>query len=234
MKKFIYGKSEYKYYLDKQERKTFALIISPSMSIILKTPLETKNKEINDFLKRKVFWIDKQLDFFKNFKKKVSKKEYVSGESFLYLGRRYMLKVEKSKNNKVFLKQGKIFIFSNKLKDQKFNKELLDKWFKEKMEKVFQERFEEILKKFDYDFAPELKTRKMSKRWGSYHSNGKVILNPLLIHATKKQIDYVITHELCHVKHQNHSKDFYGLMKQKFSKWELEKQKLENLIFNEF
>lgn len=55
MKKFIYGKSEYKYHLDKRERKTFALTISPNMSIVLKAPLEVKQNEVEKFLKRKAF-----------------------------------------------------------------------------------------------------------------------------------------------------------------------------------
>lgn len=234
MKKFIYGKKEYDYHLDLHERKSFALSINPSMAIILKAPLKTKNKEVESFLKRKVFWIDKQLDFFKNFKRKVSKKEYISGESFLYLGRRYMLKIVKSEKNKVSLKQGKIFIFSVAPENQDLNKKLLDGWFKKKIDKVFNERFEIVLSKFDYNFTPELKVRKMSKRWGSYHTSKKVILNPLLIHGTKRQIDYVLTHEFCHIEHKNHSREFYNLMKKKFPKWELEKEKMENLIFNEF
>lgn len=234
MKKFVYGKTEYKYHLDLERRKTFALSISPSMAIILKAPLDVGKKEAEKFLEKKAFWIDKQLKFFANFKKTKSKKEYISGESFLYLGRRYMLKVYKSKDNKVVLRKGKLTILSSKSKNQKFNKELLDEWFFVKMNKVFIERLEEVLRRFNYNFVPELKIRKMSKRWGSYHSNNKIILNPLLIHATKSQIDYVLMHELCHAEHKNHSKEFYDSLKSVCPKWEIEKQRLENLIFNEF
>ncbi len=234
MKKFIYGKTEYKYILDLQNRKTFALTISPSMDIILKAPLGVNEAEAEKFLEKKAFWIDKQLKFFSNFKKRKIEKEYISGESFLYLGRRYMLKVLKSDDDKVVLRKGKITILSTKPKNQKFNKELLDEWFEAKMKKVYVERLEVILQNFNYNFVPELKIRKMSKRWGSYHSDGKIILNSLLIHASKKQIDYVISHELCHVKHKKHNRKFYNLLEQKFPKWELEKNKLENLIFNEF
>ncbi len=234
MRKFIYGKTEYKYHLDLGKRKTFALSISPSMAIILKAPLDVGKKEAEKFLEKKAFWIDKQLKFFANFKKTKAKKEYISGEAFLYLGRRYMLKVYKSKEDKVIIRKGRLTILSSKPKNQKFNKELLNEWFEIKMNKVFMERLEEILQKFKYKFVPEIKIRKMSKRWGSYHSDDKIILNPLLIHATKSQIDYVLIHELCHVKHKNHSKEFYGLLKRKCPKWELEKERLENLIFNEF
>ncbi len=234
MKKFIYGKTEYKYFLDLQKRKTFALVISPSMDIILKAPFDIKKKEAEKFLEKKVFWIDKQLKFFANFKKTKSKKEYIPGESFLYLGRRYMLKIYKSKEDKVVLRKGKLTILSSKSKNQKFNKELLKEWFEGKMKKVYTERLGVVLQNFEYASIPKLKIRKMAKRWGSYYSGGKIILNTLLIHATKKQIDYVISHELCHIKYRKHNKEFYDLLEKKFPKWEMEKQKLENLIFNEF
>ena len=234
MRKFVYGKTKYKYHLDLQKRKTFSLSINPSMAIILKAPLDAGKKEVEKFLEKKAFWIDKQLNFFANFKKTRIKKEYVSGESFLYLGRRYMLKVHKSKEDRVVLRKGRLTILSSKPKNQQFNKELLDRWFNTRMNKIFVERLKEVLQKFDYKFVPEIKIRKMSKRWGSYHNNSKIIINPLLIHATKSQIDYVFIHELCHVEHKNHSKKFYGLLKRKCPKWELEKQQLENLIFNEF
>jgi len=234
MRKFVYGKTKYKYHLDLRKRKTFALSINPNMAIILKAPLDVGEKEVEKFLEKKAFWIDKQLNFFANFKKTRTKKEYISGESFLYLGRRYMLKVYKSKEDRVALRKGRLTILSSKPKSQQFNKELLDEWFDTKMNKIFVERLKEILQKFDYKFVPEIKIRKMSKRWGSYHNDSKIIINPLLIHATKSQIDYVFIHELCHVEHKNHSKEFYGLLKRKCPKWELEKQQLENLIFNEF
>ncbi len=216
MKKIKIGKTEYHYYLEKQERKTFALTISPNQSILLKAPHKSKMSEIEKFLRKKVLWIDKQLDFFASFKKEEARKEYVSGENFLYLSRRYMLKIIQADKNKVSLKLGKIFIYSQDPKNQVFNKKLLDEWFDKRREIIFQERLLEVLAKFDYDFVPELKVRKMSKRWGSYHSSGKILLNPLLIHAKKQSIDYVITHELCHIKYKNHSKDFYNLLNEKY------------------
>jgi predicted metal-dependent hydrolase len=235
MKKFKHGKTEYVYSVDKQKRKTFALTIHPNQSILLKTPETASAKDINDFLKKKSLWIDRQMDFFKQFKVSPRNKEYVSGEKFLYLGRRYMLKVSHGKDNSVLLKSGRIMIVTEKgLKNTKHNKMLLDEWFLNKAENIFKERFEKMLEKFNYDYVPELAIRKMSKRWGSYHSKGKVLLNPILIHASKRSIDYVVTHELCHAKHQNHSVDYYQFLKSKFPKWEIEKQKLEVLIFNDF
>jgi hypothetical protein len=67
----------------------------------------------------------------------------------------------------------------------------------------------------------------MQKRWGSCIRGKSIVLNPLLIHASKDCIDYVITHELCHVKYKNHDKRFFKLLNSKYPKWEKVKNKLE-------
>jgi predicted metal-dependent hydrolase len=83
------------------------------------------------------------------------------------------------------------------------------------------------MKKFNYDFTPDLVIRKMQKRWGSYLSNKKIILNPLLIRASKDCIDYVIVHELCHMKHKNHNENFFKLQESIIFNWREVKEKLE-------
>lgn len=74
---------------------------------------------------------------------------------------------------------------------------------------------------------PKIQIRRMNKRWGSYTSNNKIFLNPLLIYTSKKCIDYVITYELCHVKYRKHNKNFYKLLNNKYPNWEKMKEKLE-------
>ena len=76
---------------------------------------------------------------------------------------------------------------------------------------------------------PILAIREMQKRWGSFLDNGKVVLNPKLIHTPKDCIDYVIVHELCHVKYKNHNQNFYKFLKKKYPKWEKVKDKLETI-----
>lgn len=69
----------------------------------------------------------------------------------------------------------------------------------------------------------------MSKRWGSCTPEGKIYLNTELIKAPSHCIEYVITHELCHLKHKNHSKDFYALLNRIMPDWESRKLRLEKM-----
>lgn len=227
-KTFTYGKYSYKYYLVRQERKTIALTVQPSLNIILKCPDKASKERIEAFLKRKWMWLEKQIQYFKKYQKKKVKKEYVSGESFLYLGRQYKLLVKSSKQENVSLSQGRITIHTKKsVRDSTVNKRLLNKWYKSRIDIIFAERLKEMCKKMKEEEYPQLIIRKMNKRWGSYSKGNKITLNPLLIRASKECIDYVIGHELCHIKHKNHDKNFFKLMKSKFPEWEKTKEKLE-------
>lgn len=222
---FKYGKYSYEYYLVLQQRKTVSLTVQPSLNIILKCPLDYNVDKIDKFLKRKWLWLEKQIQYFKKYKKKIERKEYVSGESFLYLGRQYKLLVKSGKNEGVKLEKGRIIIST--IGGRPENKQLLDKWFEDRTKTIFESRLKEMLKNFDYDFFPKLTIRKMSKRWGSYLSDKKIALNPLLIRASKDCIDYVIVHELCHIRHKNHTKNFFKLQESIIPHWKEVKEKLE-------
>ena len=226
---FTYGNYSYEYFLIKQSRKTVSLTVQPSLKIILKCPSDYKDEKIQKFLENKWRWMEKQLRYFKKYKKEVLKKEYVSGESFLYLGRQYKLMVvKKAKENRVILKHGRLLLFTSKsVSNKNNNKKILQGWYAGRMEKIFTDEYKKVLKIFDYDFEPQLATREMNKRWGSFLNHKKIILNPKLIQASKECIAYVITHELCHMKHKNHDTKFYKALKSKIPNWEEVKEKLE-------
>jgi len=226
---FVYGKQKYKYFLIRNDRKTLGLTVRPNLSIIVKAPTKATVNQIDEFLKKKWLWLDKQLVYFQKFQKKYFEKEYVSGEAFLYLGRQYTLKVRQYKNKEeVELSKGILLIKTIKRPSNGFhNKKLIENWYQQRIDQLFFQRYQKVLKKFDYDFIPKLEVRKMSKRWGSFLSKKKIYLNPELIKASTDCIDYVITHELCHMVYKNHSQDFYKLLKSKLPEWEKTKEKLE-------
>ena len=230
---FTYGNYSYEYFLIKQPRKTVSLTVQPNFKIMFKCPADYSQKKIDKFLKRKWLWLKKQIAYFKKYEKRTKTKKYISGESLLYLGRQYKLTIKKTKEDGVSLKYGRLLLFTSKnISNRKHNKKILQNWYSERMEKVFREEYEKVFQDFNYDFKPQLITREMSKRWGSFLSDKKIILNPKLIQASKECIDYVITHELCHMKHRNHNTKFYQALKNKVSNWEEIKEKLELRFLN--
>ena len=77
---------------------------------------------------------------------------------------------------------------------------------------------------------PPLVVRQMVRRWGSCTTTGKVILNTDLVRAPVHCIDYVIVHELCHVRVHGHDKAFYRLLSACMPDWESRKARLESFV----
>jgi len=231
VKEFNYGNYSYSYELVHQDRKTLSLTVKPDLGIVVKCPECAEEDRINLFLKRKWMWLTRQLKFFEKFQRKVYEREYVSGESFMYLGRQYKLIVKRGKDEGVVLTKGKFLVTTNQsVTNGRHNKKMIDAWYQQRAEVVFRERFEGVLAKFDYKGQPELVLRKMNKRWGSFIGNKRIILNPRLICASKDCIDYVLTHELCHMRYKHHNKAFFTHLKSKMPDWEKRKDKLESYL----
>lgn len=229
-REFIFGSYVYHYDLVMQDRRSLSLTVSPDLRICVKCPHKADEDRIETFLKRKWFWLEKQLGFFRKYQHKIYQKEYISGEGFLYLGKQYKLLVKRAGEDKVSMTKGLLMVHTTKsVQEGKHTKKLIDAWYREKTERIFTDRFDEMKLKFDYKKMPELAIREMQKRWGSFLENGKVVLNPKLIHTSKDCIDYVIVHELCHMKYKNHNKLFYTFLKKKYPKWEKIKEKLETI-----
>jgi hypothetical protein len=227
-KEFVFGSFVYHYDLVMQDRKTLSLTVAPDLQICVKCPHKADDERVNLFLRKKWFWLEKQLCFFKKYQRKIYEREYLSGESFLYLGKQYKLLVQSAREDKVSMTKGLMVVQTTKgVQDGRRTKRLLDEWYKEKMERIFQDRYDQMKMKFDYKNMPSLVIREMQKRWGSYLSGGRLVLNPKLIHVSKDCIDYVIVHELCHVKYKSHNQKFYDFLKKKYPRWKRVKEKLE-------
>ena len=131
-------------------------------------------------------------------------KEKEKEDKFFYLGKEYDI-IFDSRVKKVFIDNNSIFT-----KDEK----MLEKWLKEETLRVFDDRYVYVFNHYNEDIkSPILKIRNMKTRWGVYNrANHTITLNSKLIEFDVEKIDYVIIHELSHIKHFNHSKAFWDLV----------------------
>lgn len=211
----------------KEKRKSLAVEVYPNFSVVIKSPEQAKDFEIKDFIKRKTPWIEKQINYFKQFNMPEDK-IYESGSSALYLGRQYQVIIEKSLlRNIVKIFNNKIYILTPLPQKLDEINQVFSDWMVKRAEVVFNERLKICMKAFPELEMPSLKIRKLNKRWGSYLKKHEIILNPVLIKASKQSIDYVIYHELCHAYYPNHTEEFYNLLFLKMPNWEKVKEKME-------
>ena len=227
-----YGQSTIEYDLDYSERKTLGIKVHPDKSVQVTAPINSDEQDVKEKVLSKASWILKQKDFFLSFHPLTPPRKYVSGETHLYLGKQYRLKVVESDIESVKLSAGWITVSLKDKSNKSRVKRLLRSWYKSKADIHFNQLFKEKLHltKNLTNESPTLKYRWMEKRWGSCDRNGTIHLNLELIKAPKVCIEYVIIHEMCHLAHLNHSSAFYRLLDKLFPDWRETKQRLEKLM----
>lgn len=216
--------------LEKESRKTLSIRVYPDGTIVIKAPKEATDEEINSFISRKKLWVSKQLDFFNKFKVCDTICD-ASGASILYLGRQYQFIIEKSiKNNVIQVSHNKIILYTNFPQKRDEIQKFLTNWLSLRAEYVFLQQLKQMVHLFPDMNMPKLKVRKLNKRWGSYLKNHTIILNPCLVRASKRAINYVILHELCHHYYDKHTKAFYNMLTSKMPDWERISEMLEKQV----
>jgi predicted metal-dependent hydrolase len=220
--------------LEFKERKSLAISVHPDLSVSVTAPTDQPLIKISAKVKKRAPWILRQKHYFSKFLPKQPPRKFISGETHKYLGKHYRLKVIKSKKEHVTLKRGLILVSTPNRGDSRAVHSLLSGWYREQAERHFNDSLERCLKlfrKFNLN-TPQVKLKKMAKRWGSCTSNGTIYLNPDLIRASKKCLDYVMVHELCHLKIRDHSRAYYRLLKRVMPDWEERKVHLEQTVCN--
>lgn len=230
--KIQYGKSTIDYELSYSNRKTLGIKVHPDKSVQVIAPIDTDDLEIKEKVRTKAAWILRQQDFFLSFHPITPPRKYVSGETHLYLGKQYRLKIIQGDEELVKLNSGRLIVSIKNTDDKPKIKRLLRSWYKSKADFHFKKLFTDNihLTRNLFDGEPQLKYRWMEKRWGSCDRNGTIHLNLELIKAPKVCIEYVIIHEICHLAHLNHSSAFYELLGKLYPNWRETKDRLERLM----
>ncbi len=226
---FNFGSKEINYELTYQERKTLGIRVYPDCKVRVIAPNETSEAKLLAKLREKAPWIIKQQLEFLSFHPLTPPRKYISGETHLYLGRQYKLRIETASQNEVKVYRGKLILNH---RESASPKQILSEWYREKAVIHFQDilnKVHPLFKKYNIS-SPELLIRYMPTRWGSCTPQGKVILNPDLVKAPKGSIEYVIIHELCHLVHHNHTRAFYDLQEIIMPDWKKWKNRLENTL----
>jgi predicted metal-dependent hydrolase len=213
------------------KRRSLQISVHPDKSVVVRAPKGSNIKRIQEWVQKRSLWIKKQIVRFEQYTPKFSERKYIDGESHLYLGRKYKLKISLSTRDRVLLKNGCLNIESIIQKPEHINY-LLYEWYYQKADVLFEQIFTKCWEQFKkYNVSrPNLKIKKMKSRWGSFSLKGNLSLNLELIRAPKECIEYVLIHELCHLLYHNHGKGFYKLLIQTLPDWKTKKQKLYNIL----
>lgn len=229
IKTIQYGTETISYAIEFTNRKSLGISVYPDKSTVVKAPEGSSLEKIEQKVRKKAAWILKQKDFFLSFEPRITPRKYITGETHLYLGRQYQLKVIIDSNE--FVKYTGRFIDVHAIHKDNVH-DLLNSWYLEKAKIWFPKISKPLINRFKkYGVSPKaVEIKAMLYRWGSCSAKGRILLNIELIKAPKACIEYVIVHELCHLLHHDHTKVFFELQEKEFPEWKKWKEKLETLM----
>ena len=225
-----FNKREIQYEVLFQSRKTISISVHPDCSVLVKVPETASVKEVCNRVEKRKRWVLRQVRYFEQFQPRTTPRKYISGETHLYLGKQYRLKLIKGKDTGAMLKRGRVSITLPFPADQARVKSLLEAWYRERLKYHSTRLLDKHFGDFEHKSGAEnfqLRIRNLKTKWGSMSSQGVLTLNLQLARAPKECIEYVIVHELCHLVYPNHSKDFYELLERHLPDWKRRKHKLE-------
>ncbi|KYC63206.1 M48 family metallopeptidase [Heyndrickxia coagulans] len=220
--------------LKRKKVKNVNLNIKPDMTIEVTANNRVPLDFICDFVKTKGAWILKNVKTFQDVQPyRQSEREYVSGETFKYLGKQYRLRVIQEDEEKVKYFRGFIYLYVKDTENVNRKAKLMDEWYREKAQETFDESLDKmfpLVQKYGVD-KPNIDLRSMKARWGSaLTEKNTILLNTDLIKAPKYCIDYVVLHELIHFKYNDHSDNFYKMLYSLMPDWEKRKAILDEEV----
>lgn len=232
--RIVYGDEVIAFSLRRQPSRTVtrvAIHVEPDAQVLVDAPAAAPLADILAAVKKRVRWISQHVTAAKSRRAHVLPREYVSGESLHYLGRRYRLKVviESGARTKARMRGAFIAVTGPDHSPATIKSEL-DAWYRRRAREVFADRLAAIAAPLRWvNQLPPMRLQFMTVQWGSCSPSGRITLNPLLVKAPRECIDYVLLHELCHLLHHNHSPKFYRALTRHMPNWREVKAKLDNM-----
>jgi len=197
-------------------RKTVAVSVDRQNGVMLTAPLEAGVPRLDRVVRDKARWILDRLRHVQQAEAELPEREFVSGESYQYLGRHYRLKVvRRAHSGEAKLERGWLVVpvstHANESQRAELVRESLETWYRRHAAQRLPERVSHWHRRVGVP-VPKVIVKNQLKRWGSCDSKGNIRFNWRIIQAPMRLVDYVVVHELVHLLHKNHTKDYWATL----------------------
>lgn len=208
-----FGRTVIEYGINRShKRKTVAVTVYPSGNVILTAPPTASVERLDRVVHQKARWIAARLRLVRPFAELQPAKEFVSGDSFLYLGRQYRLRHLTGRED-VWLEGGRLVVRAPTSHRARLDRvrALIVAWYRQHAEARLVERVTYWATRLGAPVPPVL-VREQELRWGSCSPTGVVRFNWRIVQAPMRLVDYVVAHELLHLEHPDHTKAFWAAL----------------------
>lgn len=227
-----HGKAHFDVDLSFRDGDRLTIHVHPDQRVTAFAPFDQPLDRVFGRIQARAGWIAAKVRHFEQFKPLPVPRRFVSGETLLYLGRQYRLRVRTAKQELVRLNGQFLWVEAVNPSSTARVKKLVQSWLRQRAEIVLTDR---VLRNIERTKSlrlppPQTRLRRMGTRWGSCTAAGTILLHPDLIMVPSQCIDYVITHELCHRKVLGHDRRFYALLDRYLPDWRRRKARLEQFV----
>jgi len=214
------------------KRKTLGISVNPDKTIKVTAPFGVSFSSIQRIIERKSKWISKKLEELEKYQSMEQTKEYAGGQTLKFLGLDYIIKVfqiQDFEEEQVVKDKRVVNVY---VYEKKRVHLLIEDWYRSESMVYLAQKFDQCYKRIKkYNIPkPSYYLRCMKRRWGSCTAKGVILLNPEIIQLPSHCIEYIIMHELCHLKYRNHSKEFYHFLDTVMPNWADRSQALDSFL----
>ena len=210
-------------------RRTLSIEVHPDLRVILRAPLRCPESLIEQFLASRQAWIERQQAHFRTQGPRPRRSPANAAQGHRWLGQSFSLRLLPAAPAGVHFVDGVLELRGRHAKDEAAVARALLDWYRQEARRLFERLIDQWHShpRFQRYPRPPLKIRAMRSRWGSLSPRTGMCLNLLLIHAPLAAIEYVVVHELCHLRYRGHGKGFYGVLESVLPDWRARKKCLE-------
>lgn len=218
--------------VEKKDIKNMHLYVKPPLGkVTVSSPLRMPDKSIENFIRLNIGWIKKQQQKFIN-QPRMTERQYVSGETYYIFGKQYFMEFQPAKKRCFTIVGDKIVL---EMKTES-TIEQREKYVREELRKLLIDQLERVVPKWEETtglYCDSFKTKYMTTKWGTCNSKSKRIwINLQMVEKPLECLDYVVLHELVHLKVQNHGVEFKKAMDNFMPKWKDVKNSLSNQLLD--
>lgn len=210
-------------------RLTVGITVEPSGNVTVAAPAAASIGQVERILKRRETWIRRRVERVMSQPPPPIPREWVNGETHRYLGRQYRLRLERG--DRAVRLRGKYFCVTvPDLADRQQVRTLMERWYLEHAREVFSRRLSDLVNatpRLRLHTPPPLLVRRLRKRWGSCSPEGRILMNVDAVKLPVGCVDYLLIHELCHLRVPHHGPEFWRLLALCMPDWERWRRRLD-------
>lgn len=212
------------------KRRSISISVSPDKGVTVRAPIRASIKTIEKFVNSRSEWVVKHLENFNSHTR--LNWQIADGGKVLFRGKEYLLRVINGDKRQVIISDNEIVVTAPVEIKPLAAEMTIKKWYYDQAAIIITEKIDKMILRFEsFGFKPSMITiRSMKRRWGSCSSKGRITINSELVKIDDIFTEYVILHELCHLKQHNHGIEYYKLLSQVFPEWKSVRKELRKYL----